>query len=712
MKNPLLTIKNLNIPIFNAFKPKDIAPTISYLLRKNRKLLKKLLTQKKYTWDNLVTPFEEANNELHKVWGVVSHLNHVLNSEELRKAYNQTLPKLSDYSSEVSHNQKLYQAIQSIAKSSQYRHFDVAQKKVITNDLRDFKLSGVTLPTKKKKQFAQLHQQLTKLGAKFSENVLDATQGWYKLITNKAELSGLPEYAIATAKQSAQKRHFEGWLFTLELNYSAIMLYADSPTLRQEFYTAYTTRASDQGPNSKRWDNTKIIDQILTIRLQLAKLLKFKNFSEYALTTRMAKNPKKVISFLQQLIKYAKPKALQELKELTDFAKKKYHIDHLQPWDIGYYSEKLQQAKYQISQEELRPYFPEPRALAGLFDLTQRLFGIKLKKVLKAETWHQDVKVFDLLDAKNNFKGRLYLDLYARLNKQGGAWMDAFCSRQCLTSSSCNLIAKSKQNRAFEEIPWSNHGMTGKKVIQFPVAYIICNFNPPIGNHPALFTHHDIETLFHEFGHSLQHLLTTIDYAPVSGLNGIPNDAIEVASQFMENWCWDKSLINKVAKHYKTGKALPTKMFNNMLKTKNFQSGMQAMRQLEFALFDMRLHNEFNPRHKNQVQKILDEIRGKTASIPIPKFNRFQHGFSHIFGGGYAAGYYSYKWSEVLSSDAFAKFLENGKFNKKTGASFLHNILEPGGSVDPMTLFKRFRGRAPKIEALLKQDGVLPNTQN
>ena len=701
MTSALLKIKDVNIPVFTGFKPKEIEPTISYLLSINRKKIKKLLSQKKYTWENLISPLEMANNELHKVWGTITHLNSVLNSDELRDAYNKTLPKISAYFSELGHNKKLYQAICSLANSKEYQSFDIAQKKIIANELRDFKLSGITLSAEKKKKFAQLQKQQTELGAKFSENVLDATQGWDKLIINKQELLGLPEHTIAAAKELAKQRKLKGWLFALEPSYVAIMHYANSQALRQEFYTAYATRASNLGPNAGRWDNTKVINHILKTRGQLAELLKFKNFSAYALTTRMAKDPKKVIAFLKQLAKHAKPKAQQELKEVKTFAKKKYGIDCLQPWDVGYYSEKLKQEKYHISQEELRPYFSEPKVLSGLFAITKKLFAIKIEKITNAKTWHQDVRVFDLFDAKNQFKGRLYMDLYARRNKQGGAWMDSFCSRQRLDVSSPRVDAT------------SSCGLIAGSTIQSPVAYIICNFNKPIGNDPGLFTHDDINTLFHEFGHALQHLLTTIDYASVSGLNGIPRDAVEMASQFMENWCWDQSFINKIAKHYKTGKSLPKKMFNNMLKAKNFQSGMRTMRQLEFALFDMRLHNEFDPCRKNHVQEILEEVRNNIAVMPAPAFNRFQNSFLHIFADGfsYAAGYYSYKWAEVLSSDAFAKFLEEGLFNKKIGESFLRNILEPGGSVDPMILFKRFRGRAPKIDALLRQDGILPNTQ-
>lgn len=680
MTNPLLKITNSDTPIFKNVQPKYIASAISQILKKNRLLLKKLLAQKKYTWENLLAPLEETGDQLHKAWGTVSHLNNVLNSKPLREVYNLCLPKLSAYFSAINHNKKLYQALQSIADSKEYRHFDIAQKKIIRNDLRDFKLAGITLSPNKKKLFAKLQRQQTELGAKFSENVLDATQAWTKLITNKSELSGLPEYAIASAKELAQQHKQQGWLFTLELpSYLAIMTYADARTLRQEFYTAYATRASDQGPNANQWNNDKIIEQILKIRLQLARLLKYQDFAVYALATRMAKNPHAVITFLNKLAKHAKPKALQELKELTTFAKNNYNINNLLPWDVAYYSEKFKQEKFAISQEMLRPYFPESQVLLGLFNLIHRLYGITIKPA-KAAVWHQDVKAFNLYNTKNILIGSLYIDLYARPNKRGGAWMDAFCSRRVRLDNS----------------------------LQNPVAYVVCNFNRPIEKNPALFTHDEINTLFHEFGHALQHLLTTINYAGVSGINGIPNDAIEIASQFMENWCWEKPILNQIAKHYKTGKPLPNKLFNNMLKAKNFQSGMQAMRQLEFGLFDMRLHLEFNPKIKSQVQKILDDVRKTTEIVPIPKFNRFQNGFTHVFSDGYsyAAGYYSYKWSEVLSSDAFAKFLEEGLFNKKTSAAFLHDFLELGGSVEPMELFKRFRGRAPKIDALLKQDGI------
>lgn len=665
----------MKMKCYSNIKAQRIVPALEQILSDNRAAIKKLLAQKRpFTWQNLMQPLEELDDRLHLMWSLASHLHSVVDGKALRNAYNAGLPKLSAYCTEIGQNVKLYKAIKSIAEGTEYRKLNIAQKKVIANYLRDFKLAGVALGPKAKTEFAKLQNNLAKLSNKFAENLLDATQKWTCLIKNKTELKGIPKHILKSSKQAAKQKKLTGWLFTLDQpSYLAVMAYANSAKLREQIYTAFITRASDQGPNKGKWDNSKVMYDILKNRRELIRLLKFNNFAEYSLVPKMAKDPNQVLKFLTKLVEKSKAKASQEYQELQQFAKQE-----LQPWDIAYYSEKLKQHKFAISDEELRPYFPEPQILTGMFKLARRLFNITIKQIHNIDVWHKDVKVFAVYDQNKKLISKFYLDLYARPNKQGGAWMNDFQTRRILNNNQ----------------------------LQTPIAFIICNFNAPIGKDPALFTHHDVQTLFHEFGHSLQHMLTTVNYAAVSGINGIPWDAIELASQFMENWCWQQPVLNLITKHYKTDKTLPKKLFDKMWAAKNFQSGLQMLRQLEFALFDFRLHIEFNAKQKQQIQNILDEVRKQISIIPQVKFNRFQHGFAHIFSGGYAAGYYSYKWAEVLSSDAFAKFEEHGLFDKAIGLDFLHNILQPGGSVDPMQLFKKFRGRAPKIDALLKHSGI------
>jgi oligopeptidase A len=680
MQNPLL--EKTAFPVFSNIKPKHIVPALEQILSQNRIAIKKLLAQKKpFIWQNLMQPLEELDDRLHVMWAKIEHLHYVVDSKSLRSAYNTSLPKLYSYLIEIAQNVKLYKAIQSIAENKvQYKKLDISQKKIITNILRDFKLSGIALKPKAKRHFAKLQKSLSQLSNKFSENVLDATQSWAHDVTDKNELKGIPSHAIKLARETARQKNLNGWLFTLQQpSYLAVMTYADTPQLREKMYQAYVTRASDEGPNANKWNNSSVMNGILKRREELASLLNFDNYAEYSLVPKTAKYPKQVIVFLNKLARYTKHKAEQEYKELQQFADQKFNVSNLQPWDIAYYSEKLKQHEFALSAEDLRPYFPEPQVLSGMFKLAKRLFNITIEQVNNVDIWHQDVKVFNIYDQSKNLRSRFYLDLYARQNKQSGAWMKDYQTRRFLNDGE----------------------------IQVPVAFIICNFNRPVGGTPALFTHNDVITLFHEFGHSLQHMLTTINYAGVSGINGIPWDAVELASQFMENWCWQKPVLNLIAKHYKTGKPLPKKLFDKMLAAKKFQSGLQMLRQLEFALFDFHLHLEFDPKKKNQIQNILNEVRRKNSVLPYVKYNRFQHSFTHIFSGGYAAGYYSYKWAEVLSSDMFEKFEEDGFFNKTTCESFLHNILEPGGSIDPMILFKRFRGRAPKIDALLEHYDIV-----
>lgn len=668
------------LPTFSDIVITEVPENLNTLLSQNRAELTYLLQQKKFTWNNLMQPLELMNDRLHHFWSRISHMNAVVNSPELRKAYNQCLPKLSDYYTFLSHNHALYQAIVSLTEADEYANYGPAQKMVLTNKLRDFKLSGVLLNKEDKKRFAKLTKELSELSTKFEENVLDATAGWTKLITNKKDLKGIPDYAVHAAKQRAENENKAGWIFTLEFPiYLAVIMHAENCELREEFYHAYITRASDQGPNANEWDNSQVMFDIMQRRLELAKLLGFDNAASESLATKMAASCEQVLAFLNDLSSAALPKAKKEFAELREFAKNHLHINPLNPWDIAFTAEKLRQHKYNISQEELRPYFEESTVIKGLFSIVKRLFQVTFKEITQFDSWHKDVRLYAVYDRNENLISYCYIDLHARGNKRGGAWMDDCQIRRKLTN---------------EEI-------------QLPIAFITCNFTGPTANMPALFSHEEVVTLFHEFGHALQHMLTTVDYADVSGINGIPWDAVELPSQFLENWAWEKESLKLFAKHYKTNKPLPDDLFNKLHQAKNFQSAMQMQRQLEFALFDFLLHMQFDPGKPNQIQEVLDEVRAKVSVLPHAKYNRFQHGFSHIFAGGYAAGYYCYKWAEVMASDAFALFLEKGIFNKEAANKFLTYILQPGGSEEAEVLFKKFRGHDPHIDALLKQSGII-----
>ncbi|VAW94310.1 Oligopeptidase A [hydrothermal vent metagenome] len=687
MTNPLLTMlqtEQAQLPPFTHIKPMHVEPAIDQILKDNRQQLNALLEQSVFNWENLVQPLEEMSDRLQRAWSPVSHMNSVMNSDELREAYNQCLPKLSEYSTELGQNEKLYQAYQSIADAASFSNLDIAQQKIITNALRDFHLSGVDLEKNKKQRFKEIKQQLSKLKTKFEENILDATHAWHKLIKHEKDLSGLPEFAVAMSKQAAEQKELDGWVFTLDApSYMAVMMYADDRDLREEMYREFVTRASDQGSNAGEWDNSDNMQQILALRHELAELLSFSNYAELSLATKMAETTDDVLDFLNQLTEKCKSVAEQEYQELKDFVKSKYGMQDIEAWDIMYYSENLRQKKYAISQEELKPYFPEQRVLDGMFSVVNKIYGIQIKEIQGVETWHKAVRVFEICDIDNNVRGQFYLDLYAREKKRGGAWMDDCQGR---------VIHQNGQ-------------------LQIPVAYLTCNLTPPIGDEPALFTHQEVITLFHEFGHGLHHMLTQVNYLSVSGINGVAWDAVELPSQFLENWCWEREALDLIAAHYQTQEPMPADLYERMHAAKNFQSSMQMVRQIEFSIFDLKIHAEYQTSQFKSdkgldIQAVLDSVREKVAVIFPPAFNRFQHSFSHIFAGGYAAGYYSYKWAEVLSADAFSKFEERGIFNRQTGLEFLHAVLEQGGSKEPMELFKAFRGREPEISALLRHTGV------
>ena len=659
MTNPLLTLSGL--PPFSAIFPQHVEPAIDRVLADNRAAIIRLLeTRQSHTWSNLVEPLEELSDRLRRV------------------AYNACLPKLSDYATELGQNERLFQAYQGIADSDEWQRLDTAQKKIIENALRDFRLSGVALPSAEKARFKEIMQELSNLNAKFEDNLLDATNAWYKQITDVTELAGLPPTAQGLMAQTARQRDMTGWVLTLEFpSYIPVITYADNRALRREMYEAYVTRASDAGPRAGQWDNTPVMEKILALRYEAARLLGFNNYAEYSIAPKMARSTEQVLMFLRDLSRRSLAMARNELQEVRAFAREQHGVNDLEAWDIPYYSEKLRQHRYAISKEDLKPYFPEARVVAGMFQVVKRLYGLDIREREGVEVWHPSVRYFDIFDEKGEMRGQFYLDLYARPNKRGGAWMD-----ECITRK------------------------RGAAKVQIPVAYLTCNFSPPVGADPALFAHDEVLTLFHEFGHGLHHMLTKVDYPSVAGIAGVPWDAVELPSQFMENWCWQREALDLIAGHYQTGEPLPEELFRKMLAAKNFQSGMQMVRQLEFSLFDFRLHLEYDPNKGARVYEILDEVRDQVAVMKPPSFNRFPHSFSHIFAGGYAAGYYSYKWAEVLSSDAFAAFEENGIFDRDTGLRFLSTVLEQGGSRDPMDLFVEFRGREPTIDALLRHSGI------
>ena len=681
MSNPLLEVHQL--PPFKAIEAKHVIPAIDQLLSSNRQVIDELLEKAAVSgdvsWHSLVPVIEEMDDLLSQSFSPVSHMNSVVNTSELRDAYNESLPKLSEYQTEMGQNKSLYSAYRTIADGIEYPALGRAEKKTIENAIRDFKLSGIDLPKNKQARYAEVSKRLSELSSKFSDNVLDATMAWSKVIIDAGELKGLPQSALAQARQTAEQREEEGYLFTLDFpSYFPVLAYCENETLRREMYEAYTTRASDQGPHAGKWDNSGIMLEILQLRKELALLLGYENFAQRSLATKMAQNTNQVITFLQELAEKSKPAAKKEFAEICEFAQTEFGATGLNAWDINFYAEKLKERKFDISEEELRPYFPAPRVLRGMFEVVRRLYDIEIEETDDIETWHEDWTTYNIKKEGSEI-ARFYLDPYARSNKRGGAWMD-----------DCRV----RRVRANGEL-------------QLPVAYLTCNFTAPVGQDPALLTHNEVVTLFHEFGHGLHHMMTKVDCANVSGINGVAWDAMELPSQFMENWCWQAEALEFISGHYQTGETLPVEMLEKMLAAKNFQSGMTTVRQLEFAMFDFRLHMEFEPGNDDQIQDVLDRVRSEVAVLAAPSFNRFQHGFSHIFGGGYAAGYYSYKWAEVLSADAFAKFQEEGIFNRQTGEKFLASILEPGGSIDAMELFVSFRGREPKIEALLKQDGIL-----
>ncbi|MFP6807822.1 MAG: oligopeptidase A [Pseudomonadales bacterium] len=677
MTNSLM-LENI-LPPFKTISADDVQPAIDNLLDECRSGIQVILDSGENSWDGLIQARDELEDKLNQAWSPVSHMNSLVNSDDLRKVYNECLPKLSEYSTEMGQNLQLFQAYKELSESRQSKDLTIAQGKVIDNALREFRLSGIDLNVAEKQRFADISKQLAELSSRFSDNVLDANGAWSKLIVEAAELKGLPDNALALLKQTADQRGEDGYLLTLDMpSYLPVMTYCDNSELRQEVYEAFVTRASDQGPSAGKFDNSALMLDILKLRKEQAALLGFDNFAHLSLAMKMADNTDEVFTFLRELSNKSRSVAQGEFDELCKYALDKHGVAEVNPWDLSYFAEKLKKVKFDISDEELRPYFPAPKVTAGMFEVVRRLYDIEIKQVDDMETWHQDVKTYCIYKDGAPL-ARFYMDLYARTNKQGGAWMDECRVRRLKNDGS----------------------------IQLPVAYLTCNFTEPLGDDPALLTHNEVVTLFHEFGHGLHHMMTQMDCAGVSGINGVAWDAVELPSQFMENWCWQREALQFISGHYKTDEPLPDELLDKMLAAKNFQSAMGMVRQLEFSLFDFQLHVEFDENAENQIQEILDSVRKDVAVVPAPSFNRFQHAFSHIFGGGYSAGYYSYKWAEVLSADAFGKFVEDGIFNRQTGEKFLSTVLEQGGSRDAMDLFVAFRGREPSVDALLRQEGIL-----
>ncbi|MFN3713563.1 MAG: oligopeptidase A [Alcanivoracaceae bacterium] len=671
--NPLIDYTGL--PPFSAIRPEHVLPAVEQMITAGRAKIEHVLARGDFSWQGLVVALDEQDERLGKAFGPAGHLNSVAQSPALRDAYNACLPLLSEYSTEVGQNEALCAAYQALRDSAEYDSLNEAQKKDLDNTLRDFRLSGVSLPADKKAEYMDIAKRLSELTSRFSDNVLDATQAWRKHVTDESVLDGLPDVARAGAKDRAGSEGLEGWLLTLDFPcYYAVMCHARNRELREEMYRAHVTRASDAGPDAGKYDNSAIMEEILTLREKEAQLLGFASYAEASLETKMARNPDEVLQFLMDLAIKAKPQAQSEVSELRAFASE-LGANDLQPWDLTFWSERLREARFSISEEELRPWFPAERVISGMFGIVERVFGVRIRQRDGVDNWHADVRFYDVIDSDDAVSASFYLDMYARNGKRGGAWMD-------------DCLARVRHSDG---------------ALQKPVAYLTCNFAPPAGGKPGLLTHDEIVTLFHEFGHGLHHMLTEQEVPGVSGISGVAWDAVELPSQFMENWCWTEEGVAMLSAHYETGEPLPKDKLEKLLAAKNFQSAMGMLRQLELSIFDMRIHAALNGK---TIAEVLDEVRDDVAVIKPPAFNRFQNSFSHIFAGGYAAGYYSYKWAEVLSADAWSKFEEEGVFNPDTGRAFREKILAMGGSREPMELFVDFRGREPSVEPLLRHSGI------
>ena len=670
--NPLLERNKL--PLFSHIKPEHISPAIDIILEENVKKISEIENlSEELLWENFIEPLQKCDEKLSRAWSQVNHLNAVVNSQNLRNEYNKNFLKITNYYSEISQNEIIYKKFKALKSSSIYKSFNDARKKVINDELLGFELGGVDLPKNKKDEFKKIKEELSSLTSKFEENLLDATNNFQLHITDPIKISGLPEDIIAMVKNNAEQKKLDGWIFTLDFPcYVPTLQYADDRELRKEMYHAYATKASEL--SDPLLDNSQNINNILTLKSKLAKMLNYSDYATMSLKTKMAKSSDDVTKFLYDLALRAKPFAKIDMLDLSKEASKN-GVNNIEAWDISYFSEKIKQKKFNFSDQEIKNYFPKEKVLMGLFNIVEKIYSIYITKK-KVDVWNNLVEFYEIRDEKNNLLGQFYLDLYARKNKRGGAWMDEAISKYKFAEES-----------------------------SLPVAYLTCNFTPPIRNTSSTFTHDEVITLFHEFGHGLHHLLTEINEYSVSGIKGVEWDAVELPSQFMENFCWEWSVIHEMSEHVTTKKSMPKSLFEKLYLSKNFQSGMQTLRQVEFALFDMILHSTYEASSKD-VLGTLDEIRNKISVIKPPSWNRFPHSFSHIFAGGYAAGYYSYKWAEVLSADAYSLFEENGVISPLIGKTFRKEILGRGGSRSALESFVAFRGREPKIDALLKHSGL------
>lgn len=675
VSNPIIEGLTSRLPLFDRIRPEHVLPALEGEIERARSIVEELTAIADPDWDSLMLPLEELDERLSRIWGPVSHLNSVCDSAELRPVYQQGVARMSEWGSELGQNEALYAAIRKVAERPDFAELSVERQRVIEQALRDFKLSGAELEGEAKARFKAIRMRLSELSTAFEQHVLDASRAYTLHLGDAADVAGLPESVLAAAAQRAEQAgHDGGWLITLDIpSYLPFLQYGENQGLRETLYRAYVGRASEG-----ELDNGPVIDEILSLRAEAAALLGFDHYAASSLATKMAESADEVAAFLRELAGKSKPAAEAELSELQAFAADEVGIDELAAWDIPFVSEKLRLKKYAISQEELKPYFPEQNVLAGMFGLVEKLYGITIRESDAAPRWHDNVRFFEVFDSSDTQIAAFYLDPYARAHKRGGAWMD-----DCITR-------------------WKKPDGT----LQLPVAYLVCNFDAPVGDRPALWTHDEVTTLFHEFGHGLHHMLTAVDELSVSGIRGVPWDAVELPSQFMENFCWEREVVDLFGRHFETGEAMPDALFDKMVAAKNFHSAMMMLRQIEFALFDLLLHSEYDPAGIENVQSLLDRVRHEVAVVTPPAFNRFQNSFSHIFAGGYAAGYYSYKWAEVLSADVYAAFEEEGILNTDTAARLRNELLAIGGSREIMDAFVAFRGRKPSVDALLRHSGL------
>ena len=671
MTNPLLDFSSL--PKFDQIRPGHVVPAVDELIAAGRATIEGLAASSSITWDTFVDPLDDANERLGRAWGQVTHLNAVVNTAELRDAHNAALPKVTQFFTEQGQDQRLHAGFKAIAASGEFASLTPARRRYVDNALRDFRLGGAELPPPQKARFLEIQEELARLGSKFQDNVLDATNAFGLLVTDRAELSGIPEDVLATAAEAARKDAKEGWKLTLQNPcYQPVMQYADHHGLRENMYRASVTRASDLG--NPDWNNDPHIARIVALRREAAELLGYRSHAEVSLATKMAGTPGEALAFLEDLARRSRPFAQRDIEELRAFARAELNMAEVRACDVDYVSEKLRQSRYAFSDQEVKQYFPEEAVLAGLFRLVETLYGVAIRPA-EAAAYHPTVRFFEITGANGARVGQFYLDLYARDNKRGGAWMHGMIERRALGGR-----------------------------VQTPVAFLTCNFSAPVGGKPALFTHREVITLFHEFGHGLHQLLTQVDELGVSGINGVEWDAVELPSQFMENFCWEWDVLSGMSRHVDTGEHLPRELFEKMGAAKHYMRGLGFVRQLEFALFDMRLHHDFDPARGSLA--LLDDVRREVAVFPVPGYNRFPHQFLHIFAGGYSAGYYSYKWAEVLSADAYAAFEEAGVLNREVGERFRREVLARGGSRPALESFVAFRGRKPRIDALLRHNGM------